>query len=217
MVRVTQKSFTLIELLVVVAIIAVLVALLLPALTRAREAARQTTCASHLKQIGVATVLYGNEWNDFLPAFSAEIRPGVWLSWYQALFNDMPGYPGPNFNSGVYNCPSQTDSAARTVWHYGRNIDLTFTTFYFTAPIEIVEFNRRGSSYRKLNQVGYPDKTAYVADRLDWYFCGYWNWSLSYIHSSRVNILYADGHAGGTSLDEANVLSGAVRYIESDN
>ena len=67
MARPRDHGFTRIELLVVIALIAILAALLFPVFAAAREKARQTTCAANMQQIGLATRMYIQDWDERLP------------------------------------------------------------------------------------------------------------------------------------------------------
>lgn len=71
-----KRAFTLIELLVVIAIIAILAAILFPVLSQAREAAKRSTCLSNMKQVGLATMMYANDFDDRYPAWAA-LAPAV--------------------------------------------------------------------------------------------------------------------------------------------
>jgi prepilin-type N-terminal cleavage/methylation domain-containing protein/prepilin-type processing-associated H-X9-DG protein len=95
-----RRGFTLIELLVVIAIIAILAAILFPVFARAREKARQTSCLSNMKQMGLALLSYVSDYDETAPAYS--VGPYHW---------NVLVYPYIK-NMQLYRCPDSTKNPA---------------------------------------------------------------------------------------------------------
>jgi prepilin-type N-terminal cleavage/methylation domain-containing protein/prepilin-type processing-associated H-X9-DG protein len=108
--RNARKGFTLIELLVVIAIIAILAAILFPVFAKAREKARQITCASNLKQIGIGLAMYIQDYDESYPSGTDSNYNGS---------TDLDGWAGqinPYLKSlGILKCPDDATAPIANV------------------------------------------------------------------------------------------------------
>jgi prepilin-type N-terminal cleavage/methylation domain-containing protein/prepilin-type processing-associated H-X9-DG protein len=139
------RAFTLIELLVVIAIIAVLAGLLLPTLSRAKQQACATACLSHLKQIGVAGVMYADDHDDALPRSSHEGQ-----SWVGTL---QPYVGGTN----LWRCPRDPNGTRR----------YSFALNDFLTPPSPFAPNK--TDYARMVSVPAPTETMLMAECADRY------------------------------------------------
>jgi len=120
-----KRAFTLIELLVVIAIISILAAILFPVFARARENARRASCLSNLKQMGLATMQYIQDYDEKMPpAYMATTQPTPdGLSW-NANYWYWPQMLYPYHKSTqVFLCPSSRvgDNGTPRQLNYGAN------------------------------------------------------------------------------------------------
>ncbi|MGI5818854.1 MAG: DUF1559 domain-containing protein [Armatimonadota bacterium] len=109
-----RKGFTLIELLVVIAIIAILAAILFPVFARARDKARQASCTSNLKQIGVALMMYAQDYDERFPPY--EVNHGTSTRRASAAYDLVHPYIN---NEEVHVCPSGEYDTTSSTGHGG--------------------------------------------------------------------------------------------------
>ena len=170
-----SRGFTLIELLVVIAIIGILAAIMFPVFARAREKARQVSCISNLKQLGLAALMYADSWDERFPPFYYEtLSPeGEWhyQYWYALEEGSYPDYTY-NFDRGLLmpfigtdkllRCPSfhPTHAIYGDGLGYGYNYSLSMPPVYL-ANVDnsgTIMFGDAGLHYLSLIHISEPTR-----------------------------------------------------------
>lgn len=198
----SKRGFTLIELLVVIAIIAILAAILFPVFAKAREAARQSSCNSNLKQIGTSLAMYMQDYDGM--AFSSSWG-GTGLPWWDLITPYTK-------NRGIYICPSASHTGYSVNWPapgvtaanstgiagQGRPLGYMFSEHFHSSSINEAAFRE-------------PADVAVAADGR--HSINGWTWNTIFdntrrgaLHNDGVNVIYADWHAKWVHLTKTPQL-----------
>lgn len=215
-----KRAFTMVEILVVVAIIGLLAAILFPAFNRVRASGRRTTCASNLKQIGMAINLYAQD-NRFYPTldFNAYSN-GNCGAWADKVFPYVKAekiFECPSFAQGLYrsDCPAPDKSDPENPISWNGSYDLNIRDAKYLRDPVTKAFNGSYNPLQMTSPTRYtrPSSTILVLDGDGGYVSpGYQeppaasaadlpNFGVDAHHEGGANVAFADGHVKYMSLN----------------
>ena len=195
-----RRGFTLIELLVVIAIIAILAAILFPVFARAREKARQTSCLSNVKQMGLGMMMYAQDYDETLIRAAMYYASPNYYTWMYCLQPYVK-------NIQIFTCPSAKSMGwdgtvnATQRQGYGMNIALSgYSLGEIKSPASCIML---GDAGRLSNGNPY-----YL---IDWDQDQSDNAVPPYPqHNDGANLAFCDGHAKWLEKSKYGVFTGAA-------
>ena len=199
----STRGFTLIELLVVIAIIAILAAILFPVFAQAREKARQTTCLSNLRQVGLGLQMYAQDYDEVLPTSS---NGESHFADPKAPTNFLSALIPYSKSKQIFVCPTSID--ANTVYKGSGCTEISCSSLHGNAAV----------MGRTLSVMPNPADIVYLDEnRFRWNVAWlrpaivdvkarkfqYWHWDqgpekieqYNNVHNNGANLVYVDGHA----------------------
>jgi prepilin-type N-terminal cleavage/methylation domain-containing protein/prepilin-type processing-associated H-X9-DG protein len=195
-----RRGFTLIELLVVIAIIAILAAILFPVFAKAREKARQASCLSNVKQVGLAQLQYIQDYDEMTPVHRCgSYTPPTLVCTHEAILPYCK-------NVQIFRCPSRRGDGA------GANTDLLHSGNARTPGEGVWYWDNMDMDNRSIGSINTPSQKVMIGDSDGRGYAG-WNAvgdTYRYYFSSRVqdphneglNVCFYDGHAKWTRKNE---------------